>query len=77
VSARSKGNLGCRPLPVPDAEDLLGIGADDQVDGVVRAEFQRGERLGNLVRLVDGQKMPRGRRYSWEYFSIASPTVGS
>ncbi len=20
--------------------------------------------------------MPRGRRYSWEYFSIASPTVG-
>jgi hypothetical protein len=23
------------------------------------------------------KKMPRGRRYSWEYFSIASPTVGS
>ena len=54
------GQLADRDLdaphaPVTDAEDLLGIAAHDQVD-VVRPELQRGERVLDVVRLVDRQE---------------------
>ena len=48
-------DLDAAHTPVADAQDLLGVAADDQVN-VVRAESQRGERRGDVVRRVDGQE---------------------
>ena len=47
-------DLDAAHAPVPDAQDPLGVGAEDQVD-VVGTQPERLEGFGDLVRAVDGQ----------------------
>src|SRR5215467_11912672 len=52
-------NLDATDSPVTDAENLLGVGAHDEVD-VVGPEFETGEGALDGVRAVDGQEDAAG-----------------